>query len=103
MKNPLSRLLEKRNITLEELSPEEVATVKEWTVRLAKTEVTVSDITDFCKRQVEVILANCDGVTPLTPIQQAALHIYPNIIKSIEGPIAEREALERHLEELINK
>lgn len=98
----LSKLLSKLNVeSEEELSPDEKATFNKYKAILAKADVSVETIKEFCDHQIEIIHANCDGKTPLTPIQQASLHIYLNIKKAIDGPRAEREAVEQYLQQII--
>lgn len=99
----LDKLLSKRNIkSIDELVPEERAQFDRWNYILKGDVVTVDSLKDFCKTQVQVIEARCDGVQPMTVMQQACLHVYLNIIKAIEAPEAERSSLEAHLNQLIN-
>lgn len=101
MKNLLSKLLEKRGIRSEkELTIEEKKDFDKYKITLSK-EVTVDNIKEFCKSQIKTIEGKCDGVTPITNLQQASLHVYFNILKVIEAPEAERESLERHLLQII--
>lgn len=99
----LSKLLEKRGIEKEEdLSAEEKAVFDGYKRVLSGETVKVEDIKTFCESQIRVIESLCDGKTPLTILQQACLHVYFNILKAIQAPEAEREALERHLTQLIS-
>jgi len=98
----LSKLLAKYNVkSEEELSPEEQATYKRYKIILAKGDVTVDAIKEFCDQQIDIIHSCFDGRTPLSPVQQASLHVYLNIKKAIDGPRAEREAVERYLQQII--
>lgn len=98
----LDKLLGKFNVSSEEeLTDEEQKTLKRYKAILSKGEVTVASIEEFCNQQIDILHSCCDGKTPLTPIQQASLHIYLNLKKAIVGPKAEREALEQHLTTII--
>jgi len=99
--NLLAKLLEKRGIRSEEdLTAEEKKDFDRYKLTLSK-EVTVENIKEFCKSQIKIIEGKCDGIIPLTILQQASLHVYSNILKVIEAPEAERESLERHLLQII--
>lgn len=99
----LSKLLEKRGIDrIEDLAPEERDTLNKWKLILSGDTVTVDSIKEFCKSQIRIIESKCDGVTPLTNLQQACIHVYVNLLKAIEAPEAERESLEKYLTQLVN-
>jgi len=97
----LTSWLQKKGIHREEdATPEEQITIARYKRILSGTDlVTVESLKEFCKSQLAVIESACDGKTSLTAIQQAGLHIYLTLIKAIEAPEAEREALERKLQE----
>lgn len=99
----IDKLLGKRGIQkVEELAPEEQAQIRQWKVILSGENVTVDKIKEFCLSQIRVIESKCDGVTPLTNLQQASIHVYINILKAIEAPEAERKSLELYLTNIIN-
>ena len=99
----LSQLLDKIGVSKpEQLEPEEKAIFDRYSKVLATEPVTIDSIKTFCLSQIKVIENQCDGVQPLTQIQQGSLHVYLNILKAIEAPLAERESLERHLQQIIN-
>lgn len=99
----LTKLLEKRGIDrIEDLQPDERAQFDKWRLVLSGESVTIDSVKEFCASQIKVIENKCDGVTPLTTLQQASLHVYSNILKAIEAPEAERESLERHLTQIVN-
>lgn len=99
MKISLTSWLQKRGIEKEEdLSPEEKVVFDKYKLLLTGEVVTVETLKAFCQSQLAIVIAACDGKNPITPIQQAGIHIYTNLIKAIEAPLAERESLERMLE-----
>lgn len=98
----LSKWLEKRGVEkTEDLSPEELTTYNHYKSVLSGETLSVETIKQFCQSQVRVIESKCDGVSPLTPLQQASLHVYLNLLKAIEAPEAERAALEQHLTQIV--
>lgn len=100
----LSKLLEKRGIDkVEELSPEERTTFERYRVILSGETITVAQLKEFCQAQIRIIESKCDGVTGLTAMQQACLHVYLNLLKAIEAPEVERESLEKYLTQLISQ
>lgn len=99
----LTKLLEKRGIDkIEDLAPEERDTFNKWKLVLSGDTVTLDSIKEFCTAQIRVIESRCDGITPLTILQQACIHVYVNLLKAIEAPEAERESLEKYLTQLVN-
>jgi hypothetical protein len=64
--------------------------------------VSIENLKEFCRSQIRKIEESIDGKTPLTPLQQACLHVYIQLLKAIEAPEKEREALEQYLTQLIN-
>lgn len=96
----LPKWLAKRGIEKEEdLSPEEKVVFDRYKLILSGELVTIQTLKAFCQNQLSIILASCDGKNTLSPIQQAGIHIYTNLIKAIDAPMAERESLERMLEQ----
>ncbi len=99
----LNKLLSKRGIErIEDLAPEEQATFQKWKLVLTGDSVTLESIKTFCRAQISIVEGKCDGITPLTNLQQACLHVYSNLLKAIEAPEAERESLEKYLTQLVN-
>lgn len=99
----LNKLLDKRGIEkLEDLQPEEKATFEKWKLVLSGETVTVDTIKEFCQSQIRIIEDKCDGITPLTTLQQACIHVYRSLLRAIEAPEAERESLEKYLTQLVN-
>lgn len=99
----LSKLLQKKNIEkLDDLSVEERATFEHYQSILEK-EISVQTIKEFCISQIKLIEGKFSD-NPKTdddPYLKACLHVYLNIIKTIEAPEQERKALEQHLTALI--
>lgn len=99
----LTKLLEKRGIDkIEDLQPEERETFSKWKLILSGDSVTVDSLKEFCQSQIRIIESKCDGVVPLTNLQQACIHVYVNLLKAIEAPEAERASLEKYLTQLVN-
>lgn len=99
----LTKLLEKRGIdSIKDLQPEEQETFNRYKLVLSGTGITIDSLKEFCQSQIRLIESKCDGITGLTVMQQACIHVYINILKAIEAPDAERESLEKYLIQLIN-
>lgn len=100
----LSKLLEKRGIeNVEDLTPEEQATLERYKLILSGEAVTVDTLKAFCQNQIRIIEASCNGKEPLSMMQQACIHVYINLLKAIEAPEAERESLEKYLQQIITE
>lgn len=99
----LTKVLEKRGIdNIKELAPEERAVFDKWSLILRGESVTIDSLKEFCLSQIRIIEGKCDGVNPLTILQQASIHVYVNLLKAIEAPEAERESLEKYLTQIVN-
>lgn len=103
--NLLSKLLQKRGINKEDdLTLEEKKVFDGYKKVLSNDAITVDDIKKFCESQIKTFENNiADGKTQPTPIQLGSLHVYLKVLKMIEAPLAEREALERHLNQIISE
>ncbi len=100
----LTKLLAKRGIDrIEDLTPEESAVFQRYKAVLTGENVTVNSLKEFCLSQIRIIEARCDGVNPLTNLQQASMHVYINLLKAIEAPESERESLEMHLNQMLHE
>lgn len=96
----LNKLLIQAGVdSVDQLQPEEKATYERYRLILAK-EVTVETIKEFSQNQLKIIESKSDGLTPLSMLQQACIHVYINFLKLIEAPEAERESLERLLNQM---
>jgi hypothetical protein len=99
----LTKLLKKRGIEkVEDLSKEEREVFDKYKLVLSGELVTIETLKEFCRSQIISIENKCDGINPLTTMQQASLHVYMTLIKAIEAPEAERASLERYLTQLID-
>lgn len=102
----LSRLLEKRGITEDELVGDEKAQFDQWKKTLSGEEVSVEKIKDFCQNMVGVIEGKWRS-WDLTNEQKAELlpyhTVYKAIIDVINGSKVEREQLEEYLQKLIER
>lgn len=99
----IDKLLGKRGVEkVEDLGPEEQAQIQKWNIILRGESITVHALKEFCQSQIRIIESKCDGVTGLTNMQQACLHVYMNLLKAIEAPEAERASLEKYLTQLLN-
>jgi thiaminase len=102
----LSKWLTKVGVSSsEELSIEEKATYERFRKILSGETLSVSQIKEFCETQVRLIEEKiASGPTKDSQMYLApCLHVYLNIIKAIEAPEKEREAVERHITSLIEQ
>lgn len=106
-KNPVTLWLEKLGIKdpAKELSPDEKVTLENWRRILTEGEITVDRIKEFCGYQIGVIEAQFRDPTK-SDREKANLtlvhSVYSAILMIIVSPKAEREALEKYLNTLIN-
>lgn len=104
--NLISRLFEKRGVKgPEDLGPEERVQVERWQAILSTGEITIDRVREFCENQVKLIEGKFKS-SPEKLERLVAMHIvYRDLLSLIsgEGTKAEREALERYLEDLIKK
>ncbi len=103
----LNKLLAKRGIkSFNELDKEEKVQFEEWKRILSKDELTIEDVKEFCKTQIDIINnkwkdleipqeKKAEWITPYT--------IYKTLQQIIESPKKGREQLEQYLNELISK
>ena len=102
--NILSKLLEKKGLKPEDLSPEERGTIEQWQKTLSEGEVTLKTITTFCDHNIGYIenqfkdLNNSDEKIK----RLALLHsVYSSLRNVINAPKAEKENLENYLTSLL--
>lgn len=100
----ISKLWQKQGIkSVEDLNPEEKVEFERWQQIIEGSEVTVDKLRLFCESQVRIIEGACNGVTPLSYLQQASLHIYLSLLNLIDAPELERKNLEHYLTDLIKQ
>jgi len=102
----LSRLLEKRGVTEDELSGDEKVQFNQWKKTLSEEEISVDKIKEFCQKMVGVVEGKWRS-WDLTNEQKAELlpyhTVYKAIIDVINGSKVEREQLEEYLTKLIER
>lgn len=102
--NILERLLQKRGITHEDLSPEEKADFSKWEKVLSKKELSIEDFNHFCQSQVDIIETKWRDLNT-EQIKKAELipyhTVYKTILQIIKSPEAERSNLEAQLNQIL--
>ena len=101
----LEKLLTKRKITnVNELTVEEAEQFDYWQKILSEGEITVEKIGNFCQSQMDIIKGQMKGIDN-TPQKNERLtimfNIYDSLITLISSPAAERESLEKYLNQLL--
>jgi len=106
MNHLLTRLLQKRKVTIDDLDQDEKKTFEEWQKTLSKDELTLEDVKSFCESQVDIIENKWTDYN----IDQAKKNellpyhtVYKTISNVIKSPKVAREALEKNLEQLLNQ
>lgn len=107
MHNLLEKLLNKRGIkSHDELDKEEKQSFENWQLVLNKEELSTKDIVAFCRSQVSVIENKWKDLET-TNVKKAELipyhTVYKLMLSAIESPRTAREAVEMHLNQLINQ
>ena len=101
----LKQLLKKRGIeNTTELNDEEKSDFDRWNQILSKGEINVEKILEFCKHQKQIIenqWSNLDNAAVKNERLVIQHTIYSKLIGVIESPASEREALEKHLQDMI--
>lgn len=104
MKNPVSKVLEKKGLKPEELTPDEKATIEGWKKILSEGEVTVKSIHEFCNVQIANIERQFKELsTPVEKITRLTLlhSVYSSLRAIINSPSAQRDSLEKYLQSLL--
>ena len=102
----LSRLLEKRGVTEDELSGDEKVQFNQWKKTLSEEEISVDKIKEFCQKMVGVVEGKWRSwdLTNEQKAQMLPYHtVYKAIIDVINGSKVEREQLEEFLQKLIER
>lgn len=101
----LEKLLRKQKIeSLSELRPEEQEVYDNWERILSQGEVTVDKIAAFCQSQIGIIETKWNDLdnTNSKNDRLILLHtVYRAILNMIKAPVAERENLEKYLNQLL--
>ena len=102
----IHKVFKKRNIKDPvDLSPEEKSTFDQWQVILSRKELTIEEIKEYCESQVSAI-ENKWSDYEYPEEKKAKLlpyySVYKTLTKVIGAPQTAREALEKHLNQLIN-
>ena len=107
IKNLITQYLEKRGINdpAIDLTPDERITLEGWKKIMSNGEMTVDRIKEFCEYQTGLIEAQFRDPSK-SDREKANLtliySVYSSVRNMIVSPIAEREALEKHLTSLIH-
>jgi hypothetical protein len=105
MHSLLDKLFTKRGIKdANDLKPEEKVIFDNWRLILDKEELTIADVKEFCKTQVELIENKWHDYN-LEQSKKAELipyhTIYKTLLLAIDSPKSAREALEKQLTEFL--
>lgn len=107
MHNLLEKLLNKRGIkSHDELDKEEKQSFENWQLVLNKEELSTKDILVFCRSQISVIENKWkDLETPNAKKAELIPYhtVYKLIMLAIDSPKSARDAVEMHLNQLINQ
>lgn len=107
MKGILQKLLQKRGIeSVDKLSVEEKQTFDSWEKILSKEELTLEDVKQFCKSQIEVIKGKWSNLDTESVKKQDLIPyfvVYSTLLQAIDAPKLARESLEQSLTQLLNK
>lgn len=103
MHSLITKLFAKRGIKdANDLIPEEKKTFENWNAILSKEELTLDEIKEFCKSQLDIIEGkwrsyNTEHKENLIPYHT----VYKTLLLAIESPKSAREALEKQLTEYL--
>ena len=102
----LAKLLKKRGIeSIDQLTSEEKQDFDAWEKILSKEELTIEDIKQFCKSQLEVIKSKWSNLDTETDKKKDLIPyfvVYSTLLQAIDSPKATRETLEIQLNQLLN-
>lgn len=103
----LSRLLNKRGIQdVKDLSQDEQKDFERWKRILSDGEVSVEKIAQFCenkKRQIETQWRDMSNDMLKNERLVIYHNVYSAILEAIKAPVAEREQLEKYLQQLLDE
>lgn len=101
----LQRLLQKRNVDIKDLLPEEKQDFDRWESKLQGKDLSVPAIADYCRAQLVKIEAQWDNIdnSDKKNGRLILLHtVYGKIARMISTHEKEREELEKYLDNLID-
>lgn len=101
----LQKLLEKRKVNIKELSPEEKKSYDVWNATLSGESVTMKNVEEFCRRQIEAIEDKWDNLDNTSQKNERLVFqhtIYSKILRLITSEERERVRLEKYLTDLID-
>lgn len=100
----IDKVLEKRGLKPEELTPEERVTIDSWRSIFEGSEVSVKSIGMFCENNIKTIESKFKEIdTPPQKLQALVLlhSVYSSLLSLINNPQAEKKALEEYLSSLL--
>jgi hypothetical protein len=101
----LEKLLKKRGIeSVKDMRTDEQEVFDKWERILGEGEITVERLQDFCRQQIKIIegqYSEPDNSDKKDAYFKACLNVYSTLLRAIESPKAERQALEKYLQQLI--
>ena len=102
----LEKILQKAGVqSPDELSQEEKVTYDNWRKILSKEELTLNDIKEFCKTQIDIIETRWKdyGTDNIKKGEMIPYHtVYRTLLQVIDSPKVERSNLESQLNNYIN-
>jgi len=104
MQSILQKILSKRGVKYEDLDKEELVQFEQWDTILAKEELTLKDLKEFCSSQVGIIESkwkdyNEDNTKKAELIPYHT--VYKTLLEAISSPQSSRIQLEKQLLEMI--
>lgn len=103
----LNKLLAKRKIKdVKELDGEERKTYEVWQEILAKEELNIEDIKNFCKSQIGIIESKWAdyGIETNKKSELIPYHtVWKLLLSAIDSPKQAKRSLEQHIEQLLKQ
>lgn len=102
--NILDRILQKRGVSRDELTPEEQVTFTEWHRVLSNDSLSTEDIRTFCQSQLDIIDTKWRELDKENHKKAELIPyytVYKLLIKVIDSPKQDRENLEQQLNQLL--
>src|SRR3990167_2238601 len=105
MHSLLDRIFAKRGIKdTTELAPDEKKDFDRWSKILSQGEITLDKVMEFCRAQVAAIegqFKNTENAQQKNDRLIQQYNVYKAILACMDAPKAEREALEKYLQSLL--